>query len=342
MNATVPRVEVDDAGRVVRAWVPSRSEPGKEYELERSVGGRWDHIDTSCRGWVEYDRCWHVSLMEAAMAEDERAIVVSSSPLALIEDLTIDSVIKDFQPVGEWRYSFRRKGQEIEGISADGVQDGVRQMARQGEAIRCMEVRLERENEREAFFIGKSGRFIITPDGREILVDTTIRGKRVSKYEQKADGSGEYFNEAWFEHGVTKAARNAEEALMPEALKQWMVEAARQIPPAKGRSSPVRVSQSPRTAAAPQKPEPPPEPPSASPQQQAMAAMGRLKREVDAATFEVWVKDARRSHPQYVTERGALAVSRMPDAIAGAIRDEILLMLELAPADEGGVQGELT
>jgi hypothetical protein len=170
--------------------------------------------------------------MEGAVAgENVTDIVVQTNPLALIGDLTLTQVLEGWQPVGEWRYSFKVKGKQVEGLSADGVQDGVRQMSRKGEAIRCLWSHLERDTEREAFFVAMAARYAIAPDGREICMDTTVRGKRVPKYEMSApDDRGEqheYFNKDWFEHGITKSARNAEEALMPEALKQWMLAEAR-------------------------------------------------------------------------------------------------------------------
>ena len=114
--------------------------------------------------------------------ETERGLVAHSNPLAIIGDLTLAQVLKDFQPVGEWRYSFNRKGQRIEGLSIDGVQDGVRQMGRQGEAIRTLDVHIDHQNDKEAFFIARAARYAISPSGDEILLDTTIRGKRVPKF----------------------------------------------------------------------------------------------------------------------------------------------------------------
>jgi hypothetical protein len=168
--------------------------------------------------------------------------VVYTNPLSLAQHVTVEEVIQGFTAVGEWRYSFKQKGQEIEGLSADGVQDGVRQMARTGEAIRCVSVHLERETDNDAFFIARAERWIIAPDGRDVMLDSTIRGKRIPKYETHAynddrqpprwKAGDRYLNESWFEHGVTKASRNAEEALMPEALKQWMLAAAKGTGPA--------------------------------------------------------------------------------------------------------------
>ena len=221
-------------GVLAVADVPSVSDDSKTYVMFQSLSGRWFHTDTRCRGWVERGSCHHVTDLEGdtKVNKETAALVIQSNPLSLIGEVTTADVLKRLQPVGEWRYSFRRKGQEIEGISADGVRDGIREMARQGEAIRTLEVRLEKDDENEAYFIARAARFAIAADGSEVLLDTTIRGKRISKLEARADGNGTYFNDAWFEHGVTKASRNAEEALMPEALKQWMLAEAKKLAPA--------------------------------------------------------------------------------------------------------------
>lgn len=163
-------------------------------------------------------------------AEGTRAITVSVSPLALMEDIDLAEVMsKQLTPVPEWTYSFLVKGQKVEGISVRGAQDAARALSTQGEAIRIIEVKFEREDERDAYFTAKAGRYAIAPDGREILTDATVRGKRQSKYIPLRDG-GEQFNLFWYEIGVAKAARNAIDALLPEALRQWMKAQARAAP----------------------------------------------------------------------------------------------------------------
>lgn len=149
----------------------------------------------------------------------------------------LERAIATLQPVGEWRYTFSGKGGVVvEGLTAAGIRDGVRELARQGEVIRTLEVRLELDREEEAYFLARAARYSVRPDGTEVLLDTTVRGKRIAKYSTGRDGR-RYFDEAWFEQGVTKAARNAEMALMPLALKQWMLQQAEQAdkapPPAR-------------------------------------------------------------------------------------------------------------
>ena len=228
-----------DDGFVAETWIASSRQGIEPYRMLRSLGGYWMHADTRCEGFLQYDYCRHVDAAEDRENKMSEAtdLIVYTNPLALAQHVSVEEVIAGFTAVGEWRYAFRRKGQEIEGLSADGVQDGVRQMARQGEAIRCTDVHLESETDREARFIAKAGRYAIAPDGRELLLDSTLRGKRIPKWEVHSSDDqygkwkkgDEYFNEDWFEHGVTKAARNAEEALMPEALKQWMLQAAKGV-----------------------------------------------------------------------------------------------------------------
>ena len=248
-----------DDGFVAEMVVASSRKGIEPYRLLRSLGGYWMHADTRCEGFLQRNECRHIDAAEARenkMAENGQEIVVYTNPLALAQHVSVEDVINDFTAVGEWRYAFRQQGKEIEGLSADGVQDGVRQMARRGEAIRTLEVHLERETDNEAFFIARAARFAIAPDGREIMLDSTLRGKRVSKWEThnsddqygKWKKGDRYPVEAWFENGVTKASRNAEEALMPEALKQWMLKAAKGAP--SGQQAPTR-SQAPRRPAPP-------------------------------------------------------------------------------------------
>ena len=235
MNA--PRVELDADGRVVRAWVPSNTRPGASYPMARSIGGRWEHTDTECRGWVEFGHCKHVTELEDFTMTDEaeeRAIAVQMSPLALLDAVELEQIMDaKLVPSERHIYQFRVKGQLVEGVSIDGVRDAARALSTKGEAIRELWARLEREDDREAYFLACSGRFAISPNGQEICMDTAIRAKRQPKWEKRRDPKPgeptEYFVDAWFEIGIAKAARNATEALLPEQLKEWLKAKAREL-----------------------------------------------------------------------------------------------------------------
>lgn len=210
-----------------RRTVRSASEPGRHYLMVRTLSG-WQHADLGCRGWMERGHCHHVEELNMSTdPEEARAVVVSMNPLALIDDVDLEEVMnKKLIPVPEWTYSFQVKGQTVEGVSIKGAQDATRALSTKGEAIREQWVRLEKEDEREAYFLACAARYAVAPDGREICMDTAIRSKRQPKFIKLRDG-GEQFNEYWYEVGVAKALRNAVEALLPEALKQWMKQQAK-------------------------------------------------------------------------------------------------------------------
>ena len=178
---------------------------------------------------------------EIATVDETRSIAVMGvSPLALMDDVDLAQIMADkLTPVAEWTYSFSVKGQNVTGVSVRGAQDAARALATQGEAIRVIDVRLDKENDREAYFVARAGRYAIAPDGREILTDTTIRGKRQPKF-IKLQSGGEMPNEFWFEIGISKASRNAIDALLPEALRQCMKAEARKKAPAGAKQTAAR------------------------------------------------------------------------------------------------------
>lgn len=160
--------------------------------------------------------------------EETTAITVQLSPLALLDDVDLEQVMSaKLVPSEKHIYSFRQQGSEVTGLSIDGTRDAARALSTKGEAIREIWVRCDKEDDREAYFTACAARYAISPDGREICMDTAIRAKRQPKYVKRADGSGEKFIDAWYEIGVAKAVRNATEALLPEALKEHMIKQAK-------------------------------------------------------------------------------------------------------------------
>lgn len=250
----LPRVEIDDAGWPTRAFIPSVSQ-SVVHELERSIGGHWQHVNTSCRGWVEYGRCVHIEALEARDMSDETAITtITVNPLALLDDVDLDEIMASKLTVtAKHIYSFRQKGDLVEGVSIDGVRDAARALSTKGEAIREQWVRLEREDDRDAYFIACAARYAVAPDGREICMDTAIRAKRQPKWrkkrEPKPDEPPEYFIDAWYEIGVAKAVRNATEALLPESLKDHIKAKARELLRGNGASAQAQAPANSRPAA---------------------------------------------------------------------------------------------
>ena len=90
--------------------------------------------------------------------EETRAITLGINPLALIDDVDLQAVMTSkLIPSERHIYSFRVKGQLVEGVSIDGVRDAARALSTKGEAIREMDVRLDAQDDREAYFVAKAG-----------------------------------------------------------------------------------------------------------------------------------------------------------------------------------------
>jgi len=156
--------------------------------------------------------------------------VVPNNPFAMMEAMDDQNIVQRLQGrVSEaWVYSVTEGGRTVEGLSADGVEEAARFLAKENhEVIRELECSIESESETEARFTAKAGRYRLhvnedTGEIHEILLDTAIRGKR----QPKRYGSGA-FNQFWYETGVTKAVRNAKMALLPEELIAVVIENAK-------------------------------------------------------------------------------------------------------------------
>ena len=158
-----------------------------------------------------------------------------TTALAIFDAADDAAIVEAVGPhiTGTWVYSFPgQEGGIITGLSIVGVENAARECAKRGEAIREIETRMERDSEREAYFIAKAGRYLITGEGQEVLLNVAIRGCRVSKWirlrPEKAQQKGvkEVFDEKWSEKGIAKAARNAVGALLPEEVKAFIIEEA--------------------------------------------------------------------------------------------------------------------
>lgn len=247
-------------GFIDQRFVESASEPDKRYLMLRSPGG-WAHADTTCDGWVfsgARGECRHVRELEKMTSDNEQQQETMTKALRVFESMDDRAIVQQLEgkATGSWAYRIQVGGQWIEGISVDGVQEIIRRLATGGEVIRELECKLEYENDSEARFMAKAGRFIVSPDGREVLMDTAIRGKRQSKIMRFRDGSVKP-SEHWYEVGISKAVRNAAEALIPEVGKQRILEDARksgrmqQAPARSPRPNATREHPAPAAAGAP-------------------------------------------------------------------------------------------
>jgi hypothetical protein len=251
--------------------------------------------------------------------ETTRAITVQLSPLALMDEIDVgDIMARKLEPVPEWIYSFNVSGQNVTGVSARGVQDAARALSTQGEAIRVIDVRLEREDERDAYFIAMAARFAISPDGQEIETDRTIRGKRQPKYMKKRDGS-EQFNEFWFEIGLTKAARNVTEALLPSVLREYMKAEAKNL--AAGRAGHT-TGPAPRQQAAPAK----------SAKAKIADLLVEAQTTTDAEWFQAYTAKLRERFPSMAGETGRLQVTSLTEEEAEEIAKAIEADVHGVPA----------
>ncbi len=132
--------------------------------------------------------------------ETQTAVVqAETDPLALIEALEDTAIIAAItgQVTATWVYSFSQGGAQVVGLSVDGVEAAAREMAKRGEAIRELEVHLEFEDEGEARFLAKAGRYAVNADGREVLLDVAIRAKRQPKVMHLKSG-GIRTDEHWY------------------------------------------------------------------------------------------------------------------------------------------------
>ncbi len=182
----------------------------------------WQHTDTRCTGWAIRNTCSHVE--ELNMETETTVVRASPDPLTLIEELEDKAIIAAItgQVTATWVYSFSQGGAQVVGLSVDGVEAAAREMAKRGEAIREMDVHIEFEDDGEARFLARAGRYAVNADGREVLLDVAIRAKRQPKVMHLKSG-GVRTDEHWYEKGVAKAARNAKEALIGEEVKAYII-----------------------------------------------------------------------------------------------------------------------
>lgn len=133
----------------------------------------------------------------------------------------------------EMVYAFKQRGATIYGLGIDGAEECKRELARMGEVIRMDEVEIMRETPDEAYFRAKASRWAVrNPAGiggpsHEVQLDTTIELKRQPKFLTRRDGTLEP-DDFWLEKGGSKASRNAILNLIPEQVKQMVIEKFKQ------------------------------------------------------------------------------------------------------------------
>ena len=171
--------------------------------------------------------------------ETEKALIQKdeSLPFRLMDALDDELIIAELE--GRMpeilTYHFSDKGQEIWGLSKAGVDEATGELAKQGEVIRELELNFT-DGREEAYFTVKAGRYVISKDGQEILLDTKFGTKRQAK--KTATGKDNTF---WYEQGSIKACRNASMRLIPKTIVQAVIENAKK----KGRVKEVKEEKPP-------------------------------------------------------------------------------------------------
>jgi hypothetical protein len=124
----------------------------------------------------------------------------------------------------EMVYSFPQGRDSIYGISVEGADECKRELAKTGEVIREDDAKIESETPDEARFVAKASRWYVPQDGRPaVQLDTALEFKRQEKYITYKNGQ-QGPDDSWYEKGGSKAMRNAVLKLVPQAIKQRVIE----------------------------------------------------------------------------------------------------------------------
>lgn len=164
-------------------------------------------------------------------------------------------------------YTFKQKGQEIQGLSKAGTDWAVREYAKQGEVIRVIgkqpEIILDPTDPDYIITIVVAQRFIVNKEtGKEIALDSRFGTKRQWKYmeKKKYDEQGNVVGEEivpdpfYIEKSESKASRNALQKLIPTDFVKKMISKALELK--NGRS--VTTAPKGRTTQGGAKPQQPP------------------------------------------------------------------------------------
>lgn len=160
--------------------------------------------------------------------ESSTGAMVKASPEAFVafDRADDDAILARMRGAAlkEMVYSFPQGRETIYGLSVEGADEAKRELAKLGEVIREEEARIESETPDEARFVAKATRYAVFFDGRpEIKLDSALEFKRQEKYATTKKGET-YFDDSWYEKGGSKAMRNAVLKLVPQSIKQRVVE----------------------------------------------------------------------------------------------------------------------
>ncbi len=174
--------------------------------------------------------------------EEEQGSAPSSAiapwePFDLMEALDDEAIMAELKgaAIKTYVYSFDQDGHKVTGLSKSGVDAAVAQMAKQGEVIREMNVDVHWMDDAVVVLV-KAGRYLISKDGKEVLLETSFGSKRQTKKmmvygkdqfgRRKRDEVNFVDDPFFFEKALGKAARNAKRRMIPEALIAAVIEEA--------------------------------------------------------------------------------------------------------------------
>lgn len=157
---------------------------------------------------------------------DKLATVAPSEAYLLFDrqdDAAIIARIKG-QALKEYVYSFPVGGKKVYGLGIDGAEACKRELARSGEVIEEDDVKIEREDAERCYFKAWASRWAVSQDGHRIKLDNAMDFKRQAKFITHRSGQQEP-DDFWYEKGAGKAMRNAILNLIPEEIKQRVIDA---------------------------------------------------------------------------------------------------------------------
>ncbi|HEX77159.1 MAG TPA: hypothetical protein G4O03_01920 [Dehalococcoidia bacterium] len=169
--------------------------------------------------------------------------IVPWRPFEIMERVEDEAVIQELrgEVIETLVYEFTdRDGRRVVGLSKAGVDRVASEMAMKGEVLRELDFELIPDADSVTAVV-KAGRFAVSQDGREILLETVFGTKRQPRkreiYVRGKDGKPiikdghplKRLEEDPFvvEVAMVKAARNAKRRLMPESLITKVIDMAR-------------------------------------------------------------------------------------------------------------------
>jgi hypothetical protein len=169
--------------------------------------------------------------------------IVPWRPFEIMERVEDEAVIQELrgEVIETLVYEFSdRDGRRVVGLSKAGVDRVASEMAMKGEVLRELDFELIPDADSVTAVV-KAGRFAVSQDGREILLETVFGTKRQPRkreiYVRGKDGKPiikdgqplKRLEEDPFvvEVAMVKAARNAKRRLMPESLITKVIDMAR-------------------------------------------------------------------------------------------------------------------